>query len=181
MAGSSTTFFFEAVKSLLEKDVEIINRYIIPKIVALNFGIVDRYPELKFGQVGFTDTAALAEALSKLVSSNLLTGTYETESHVRELLHLPDISEEQYEKEKNAIEINPDDVTKKEISKVDKDEATKAIPAEEQQTAAVLKKEEPTKASDPVHQHTVCHCDDCKEFTLDYTFDHESIVKHQIE
>lgn len=63
MAGASTSFFFQAVASLLEKDIEIINRYLIPKMVALNFGVVDRYPQLKFGQVGFTDEGGLATTL----------------------------------------------------------------------------------------------------------------------
>jgi hypothetical protein len=39
------------VKAMLEKDMEVINKYLIPKIVALNFGETKRMPKIKFGQI----------------------------------------------------------------------------------------------------------------------------------
>lgn len=113
MAGASTTFFFEAVKGLLERDMEVINKYIIPKIVALNFGEAKRMPKIKFWQVGFVDPASFSTTLGGLVTAGLLTSNYETEKYVRELLHLPFISEEEYKETKSqaTAEANGGDMT----------------------------------------------------------------------
>jgi len=160
MANTSTAFFFEAVKWLLEKDMEVINKYIIPKIVAINFGVVWRCPKIKFWQVGVVDTTQLSTTIASLVSGQILTPNHETEEHIRELLHLPQISEEEYNEKKQSVldaqnkMKEQESVKKKDNSKIENNKEEK--------------------------EHSSCWCGNL-HFSDESHFDHEKIINHQVE
>jgi len=134
MASTSTEFFYQAVKWYLEKDVEIINRYLIPKIVALNFGETERMPRLKFWQVWFVDVTAFGKSMAEMATAWVIKPNYETENHIRQLLHLPEMSEEEY----NSIATTPStaiDTNKKPLDVGDDGEQPSAADQEKAQAA----------------------------------------------
>lgn len=100
----SMQFFFHAVKSLLDDDLEVINKFLIPKIVALNFWQVDRLPKVKSWSLWFIDQAWYSEVIDRLINDWALTKNYELEAYTRKLLHLPELSEEEYEEAKEEAQ-----------------------------------------------------------------------------
>jgi len=166
MAWQSTAFFFEAVKWLLEKDMEVINKYLIPKIVALNFWETKRMPKVKFGQIWLVDPSEFSSTMSALVGGGIITANYDTERYVRELLHLPMISEEQYNESKQQA--SPD------MAPAVEEDEVETAKAERQ-----AKKEADKLAKEQAKKHTDCGCENINFSWID--FDHESIIQHQID
>lgn len=108
LGDASMRFYFHAVKSLLEDDLEIINKYLIPKIVALNFWQIDRMPKVKFGNLWFVEEKWFTDIIANLITNWVVTNGYDIENYTRELLNLPKLSEEEYDKaqeeKKQALE-----------------------------------------------------------------------------
>lgn len=71
-----------------------VNRYVIPPLCQYNWPGLNQYPQLAIGDIGsFLNRPAVADGLSKLAGSALITPDEDVEARVRELFDLPDLPE----------------------------------------------------------------------------------------
>jgi len=96
MAWASKDFYMQAISSLLEYDLDIINQYIIPKIMVMNWFDVNRQPRLEFRKLWFVNTPQFSDNIDKLMSVKAITPTIETENYIREVVWLPKIEDVDY-------------------------------------------------------------------------------------
>lgn len=64
------------------------NRYLIPELVDFNF-TTDRYPKIRFEQLGGKDMAAFSTTLTQLITAGVIDPDEELQRVVREQLGLP--------------------------------------------------------------------------------------------
>jgi phage gp29-like protein len=82
---------------------EVFQRDAVKELVDLNF-TVEEYPKLAFGNIGMVDFQAISAAINSLSGSKLITPNYETELHMRKSMHLPEITEDEYEEAHAAVD-----------------------------------------------------------------------------
>lgn len=87
---NETDFFTMVLKSVADYVVETVNEYIIKKVVDLNFTVTD-YPKLQYDRIGSPDLGPWAKAITDLVTAEVLTPDHNIQTHVREVLELPEI------------------------------------------------------------------------------------------
>jgi hypothetical protein len=74
--------------AVAQQIADVINRFLIPEIVDLNFN-VETYPKLKFKKLGGVDYDKFATTLSTLTGSDLLKPDENIEDFLRESMDLP--------------------------------------------------------------------------------------------
>lgn len=87
--------FMLAASAWLKSISDIINRYAIPRLMALNsFPGITGMPELVFNPMGVPNLIEVADYVNKLVDKEVLTPDVELEKTLRKLAELPEISEQ---------------------------------------------------------------------------------------
>jgi hypothetical protein len=90
LAGVSTDFFVEAVGAWADAVAEVINRFAIPRLMALNpFGL-EELPQLVHSEIGVPKLNEIADYVNKLVGAQVILPYYELEKHLLELADLPE-------------------------------------------------------------------------------------------
>lgn len=89
------------LESIARNIAETVNR-LIKELVDLNYDNIEYYPTLEFNGITKDDISAKANSVATLIGAGAITNNYQTEAFLRETLGLPEITEEDYEKEKQA-------------------------------------------------------------------------------
>lgn len=84
----------EAVANMIK---DYFNKYAIPQLVDFNFN-VSEYPTLEYADIRDADAEKLATAYNTFVTAGAIIPTESDEQYIRELLHLPEVTEEDLQK-----------------------------------------------------------------------------------
>jgi phage gp29-like protein len=87
---NETEFFTMVLQSVADYIVETMSEYVIKPLVDYNF-TVENYPTLTYDRIGSPDLSPWAKAIADLVNAQALTPDHNVESHIREVLELPEI------------------------------------------------------------------------------------------
>lgn len=88
LGESQTDMFLNAIASYAKIIQNNINRYLIPELVGFNFN-TDRFPKLRFEELGGKDMAAFSTTLAQLITAGVIDPDEELQRVVREQLGLP--------------------------------------------------------------------------------------------
>ncbi len=88
-AKSDMDFFILGLEVIAKKICSTINRFLIKRLVDRNYGSVNGYPTLTFGELGDIDVNLLTQSIERMTSAGLLTPDLDTEQHVREMMSMP--------------------------------------------------------------------------------------------
>jgi len=102
LSENQSSIFMLSLEAIAKNIKGIVNKYIIPELVKLNFDTED-YPTLESDKIGDVDIATVSSALSQLTTAGLLSPDFNTENYLRTVLRLPKKSEEDYIAEQEAI------------------------------------------------------------------------------
>ena len=94
LSNDLSDFFLTGLEFIAEEIADQINKNIIPEIVKMNFGPRDKYPTLKFSGISDKAGKELAEILSILSTSQILTPDDTLEKHLRKRLGITEMSDE---------------------------------------------------------------------------------------
>lgn len=87
--GTQLDMFQKSLKYVANMMCEVMNLYIVPKIVGYNFKTTE-FPKMRVRNVGESkDLQMFASAWSNLAAQNLITMDYETEQHIRKIIDFP--------------------------------------------------------------------------------------------
>jgi hypothetical protein len=165
LSKDQSDLFLMMLNSEAKYIANVFNSYAIPQLVRYNFNS-DLYPKLTFKPLGGSDK--LLETLKLLVDGKLIVPDLELETWLREMLDLPEKSEEEYDikddkgdgkDDENKDESNDDAKVNKTSSKdndsEDKDEMDKEIEedADEATSKEDKKKEDKKKMSEDIVWH----------------------------
>lgn len=124
-------FFYLAIKAILDNIQETSNRFLVPPLIRLNDfrGLTD-FPRLVHDEVGQTDIETFIKAIHDIATSNpSYLGNIGSEdvSHIRKVIGLPPLQEEEVEDqddEDEQQEEKPEKEEKPEDKKVPKDKVS---------------------------------------------------------
>lgn len=102
LSEDQSRLFIQSIQWVAKYFAEVINQDLIPKLVDLNFGPTDNYPELEFEKIGDDNLAELATNLPLLAGAGFITATPEDEEHIRKIAGLPDIPDSAMNDEENV-------------------------------------------------------------------------------
>jgi hypothetical protein len=91
LADSKTTTFASALGAWLENIVATVQRYVIDPLVQLNGWPLDLAPRFEHGDIETPDLAAMADYVTKLVQTGVLTPDTDLERHLRAQGKLPEL------------------------------------------------------------------------------------------
>lgn len=89
MARTNMDFFIMGLEFVAKKICRTLNKFIIKRLVDINFGPQEWYPELSYGTLGSINTKELADTISTAMSSNAITPDLETEQWLRDKFGMP--------------------------------------------------------------------------------------------
>ncbi len=97
LSRDQSQLFLDSLSSSADQFASTFNLYAIPQLLDLNFRGLKRedYPRLEHSRIGQRDVRWFGRSLGELARYGLLTPGVELEEHIREILDLPDIPEEQ--------------------------------------------------------------------------------------
>ena len=127
LAVRMTDIFQAAIHGWLEIMADTINRYAIPRLLDLNassFAGITGLPTIEFAPASSMDVVAFTGALKQAVDANLLHPDDKIEASVREVLGLPERTEEEIEAQKQ------EDIAKEEAARQAREIALKTVGAQ---------------------------------------------------
>ena len=68
---------------------DIFNRFLVTRLVKMNFADVEKMPKLRFEKIGWVDYTKFVDGITKLLTSGAILNDEETETFVREQMWLP--------------------------------------------------------------------------------------------
>lgn len=102
LAEEKTSTFGTALAGLMEGIASVVNRKLIPEVMALNGFCREECPKMVVGEIATPDLKALGELISKLVGAGVITPDDALERKVREIAKLPELEHEAPERQHAA-------------------------------------------------------------------------------
>jgi len=97
LSRDQSSFFLNICTDLIKYVEEQIEKQVIRRIVDLNFGVQEIYPELHHTPLGEVDYQEFSSTLSSLVGANLLDVTPDIKQHIHSIFNLPPIPQDRME------------------------------------------------------------------------------------
>mgnify|MGYP007071573800 CR=1 FL=1 len=119
LSQDQTKLFLQSLESVANNIADVFNKYAIKELVDYNFPNVEYYPELCFANIKESDVKAIADTYKVLTDAGGVHTDPADEQHFREMLGLPERTEEYIEE--------PDDVTDDVIDEIGMSEHLGAI------------------------------------------------------
>ena len=94
LSNDLSDFFLTGLEFMANEIADQINKNLIPELVKMNFGPRDKYPTLKFSGISDKAGKELADILSVLTNSQILTPDDNLEKHLRKRLGVTEMSDE---------------------------------------------------------------------------------------
>lgn len=82
-------FFLEAIQAVATNIADVINRYLIPELVQLNFDDVTQFPELRYDKIWNADWNTISTSIASLVEKWIISPDDDLEQFMREAFNLP--------------------------------------------------------------------------------------------
>lgn len=117
LSQDHSQLFMLGLEAIAEGVKDTINKYLVPQLVDLNFN-VEKYPTLDYAGISETDVQQLSTAYSAFVTSGAIKPIDNDEMYLRDLLDLPEITQEEIderelqEQDNQANGLNPDGTPK---------------------------------------------------------------------
>ena len=93
LASTSKDFFVDAVGAWADAVGDVINRFALPRMLALNpFGL-EEMPVLKHSEIGVLDLTGIAQYVNALVGAQVLSPYPELQKHLLEIADFPEMPE----------------------------------------------------------------------------------------
>ena len=135
LSADQSDLFLLSLHAVASHVKDAVQKYVIERVVDLNF-VVEKYPQLKYEKIGNVDLNQLSVALQRLTQTGLIIGDDELERHLRKVMSLPEMSEEDerrklkltQKKELDDDDDDDDDDDKKKDKKIDKNKKKKTDP-----------------------------------------------------
>lgn len=89
LSGDQSSFFFLSLRGLADEMSDVVNRYVIPKLVDANWSGVTRYPKLAIRKIETRDLESFFNALGTAAGQKLITPDEVLETELREIAGLP--------------------------------------------------------------------------------------------
>lgn len=103
MHSDKTKLAAMAVGASLDIIAETINRYAIPRLMALNDFAISEHPCLQHGDLESVDLVELGDYITKLAGAGMpLFPDKQLESHLRKSAHLPDVVDEKVDEDQEV-------------------------------------------------------------------------------
>lgn len=97
--------FLMSEEALAEHFASVVQKELIEPLCDLNFSnLKNGYPQLRFGKIGDEDESKLGDYVQKLFSSGAMKYDPEIENHLRKVVRLPELTEEEIEERKEMEE-----------------------------------------------------------------------------
>lgn len=97
LSRDQSSFFLNVCTDVIKYMEEQIEKQVIKRLVDLNFGVQQVYPQLMHTPLGETDYQEFSGTLAALVSSNLIDVTPDMKQHVHSVFNLPAIPQDRME------------------------------------------------------------------------------------
>lgn len=94
LSSDQSDLFLQSLEAVANGIVDVINKYAIKELVDLNFDNVQVYPELDYNGISRVDVEQLSTAYQRFTQSGGLKPSEADDQHIRELLSLPERTEE---------------------------------------------------------------------------------------
>lgn len=146
LSEDHTSLFLQSLEAIANGFTDVINKYAIKELVDLNFENVEVYPELDYNGISRVDVDKLSTAYQRFQQSGGLKPTKRDDQYVRELMGLPENTEEEVSQDpaedadiKDTVEEigMSESASKKKVEKGKVEEAVKnklsEMPLEEQE------------------------------------------------
>ena len=104
MHTDKTSFFIMALGLFGGNVIDTTGKFLIRKMVDVNFGEQEEYPRLRHSRLETRQTKELAESIERFVTSGVFTPQREDEEEVRSTIDFPDLPEETPEEEEDREE-----------------------------------------------------------------------------
>lgn len=89
MSSDQSSFFLQHERAIAEDTADVVNRFIIPKLVDSNWSGVTKYPKLVFRKIETREIEKYFNAISVLAGQRLITPDDPTEEDLRSIAGLP--------------------------------------------------------------------------------------------
>ncbi len=136
LSEDHTNLFLQSLEAVANGVVEVINKFAIKKLVDLNFEGVEIYPELDYNGIARVDVEKLSTAYQRFTQSGGLKSTQADDQYIRELMGLPERTDDDIENEQSAESRDAENtaeelgmtelLTKKKVSEKEVEEAIKS-------------------------------------------------------
>jgi phage gp29-like protein len=93
LSTDHSSVFHNSLAAVAKMIQDVINKYAIKQLVDLNY-TVSEYPSLEYSYVGIPRYKDISEALSKLIQTGAINSDKGLESHLRQIMDLPEKDEE---------------------------------------------------------------------------------------
>jgi len=100
LSEDHTSLFLQSIETIANNFAEVVNKYAIRELVDLNFENVEAYPKLDYNGISRVDTEKLSTAYQRFTQSGGLKATEADDKYIRELLSLPENTNEDKETKK---------------------------------------------------------------------------------
>lgn len=159
LSEDHSTLFLNSLEAIAKTVASEINKNLIKEIVDLNWDGIETYPELDFAGIDKVDIQKLSTAYSSLTTSGAITPTDNDQVYLRNVLGLPERTEEEIaeaEEAKNQLE---EDMAGADPEEDDVDGAVEDTEdgtqskADKKKTDTAVKKKDSKKAVASDHMH----------------------------
>jgi len=108
LSDSHVTLFLMTLEQIAVRIASVFDRYLIPEMVGYNYPGVDRFPSLKWSPIAhIMQRAAILNVLTQLGNGDLITKGDDVENLIRDMLGLPEKSEQDDGDESDTDETIP--------------------------------------------------------------------------
>jgi hypothetical protein len=104
LSEDHTNLFLQSLEAIANSFVDVVNKFAIKELVDLNFDGVEIYPELDYNGISRVDVDKLSTAYQRFTQSGGLKPTKGDDQYVRELLGLPERTDEDEDVETEKVE-----------------------------------------------------------------------------
>lgn len=94
LSSDQSDLFLQSLEAVAGNTADVFNKFAIPQLVDLNYDNVTEYPELKYKGISRVDVEQLSTAYKTLVDAQGIQAIESDETHWRELLSLPERTED---------------------------------------------------------------------------------------
>jgi len=105
LSQDHSEMFLKSLEAVADNIIDVINRYAIPQLVDLNWNGVKEYPKLAYNGISRVDVDRLANAYQTLSFAGAIHPTQADEQYLRELLALPERTEEDIAEQEEEEEL----------------------------------------------------------------------------
>lgn len=90
LSTDQSKLFLISIESVARYVCDVVNKYVVPKLVDYNFDGVKKYPELAFDKIGQVDFAKLMVAVMQGIQSGVVDADDSLKEYLRDVMDLPE-------------------------------------------------------------------------------------------